>query len=313
MIAWWSWMSAMSVQILIVVGVVALLERILAHRVRPCLAAALWTVALLKLAMPPTFGSPVSVARLIPSDGSAATPSFVTVAFWIWLGGVAVFSWLAVRRHLSIRRDLLSRVVTRRSRSVFEVRGLAVPCVLGFFNPVVLLPEGGASAHALLHEITHIRRRDPLKGLVALLVHLVYWFHPAAWIIRTRLAALREVGCDADAARSLGPRSPEYRRMLLDVARGMLAPPARGVTALFAGRSRVVERLEWLKPAAPSSRAGKILAPVAAALVLSACVPLARPVVAPFPWPTLEEAQGCLQRQYVVLAALAKETAEELK
>jgi beta-lactamase regulating signal transducer with metallopeptidase domain len=313
MTAWWSWMSAMSVQVLVVVGVVAILERVLARRVRPRLAAALWTVALLKLVVPPTVGSPVSVARLLPTEGAASAPAFVAAAFWIWLGGVALLGLLAIRRHLSLRRDLLGRIVARRSRSVFEVRGLAVPCVLGFFKPIVLLPEGGASTHALLHEITHVRRRDPLKGLFALLVHLVYWFHPAAWIIRTRLAALREIGCDADAARSLGPRSPEYRRMLLDVARGMLAPPARGVTALLAGRSRVVERLEWLKPGAPASRAGMILAPLAAALVLSACVPLARPVVAPFAWPTLEEARGCLQRQYVVLAALAKETGEESK
>lgn len=290
--AWWSWMTAMSIQIAVVVAVVALLERLLARR-QPRLAAALWLAALAKLAIPPTVASPVSV---VPSPAAAAAGG--DAFFWIWIGGVAAFGSLAVLRHRRLRRELLagSREVGPRLRVSPAV---AVPCVLGFLRPVALIPPGPVHEHALLHELTHLRRRDPLKGLLALAAQVLYWFHPAAWLIRSRLATLREIGCDADAARSLGERAPEYRRMLLDAARLRLAP-VEGVTGLSC---RLVERLEWLGRNAVSVPR-QILTGCAAALILAMCVPPARSSV-PFAWPKLEETRGCLQRRFVVLEAMS--------
>src|SRR5262245_2335635 len=103
---WWSWMAAMTVQIVVVVAAVALLERLLARRSSPRLAAALWMVALAKLAMPPTLGSPVSVARLAPEARALAVPEFAVAAFWIWLAGVAIVAALAIRRHLQLLREI---------------------------------------------------------------------------------------------------------------------------------------------------------------------------------------------------------------
>jgi beta-lactamase regulating signal transducer with metallopeptidase domain len=298
---WAEWMAAMSVQILVVVAAVALLERLFARRVRPRLAAALWLVALAKLLVPPTLESPMSVLPAISQ--TQAPPGLALAAFWIWLAGVVTFGSIAVLRHRRLRRDLLAAAVEVEP-SVLVVPGLAIPCVLGYWRPVVLIPPGAVSEHAMLHEFTHIRRRDPLLSLAALAVQIVYWFHPASWLIRSRLAALREIGCDADVARELGDRAPEYRRLLAEVALRRAPSP----TGVALGRGRIVERLEWLS-ARPSKR-GRFLAPVAAALLLSACVPLVRPAAALFAMPTLDEARGCLQRRLVVLAALAQETSE---
>jgi len=290
--AWWTWMTAMSLQIVVVVGIVALLERFLARR-QPKLAAALWLAALAKLAIPPFVGSPVSLVR-IPASPSCDGG----VLFWMWLAGVVCFGALAVRRHRRLRLELLDGAREVRPR-VFVSPRVHTPCVLGFFRPVALVPPGPVHEHALLHELMHVRRRDPQMSLVALAIQILYWFHPAAWLIRSRLATLREVGCDADAARSLGRRAPEYRRMLLEAAR-LRVFPAAGVSGLSC---RLVERLEWLGRRTPSVPR-RILAGVAAALVLATCVPLATSAV-PFAWPKLEETQGCLQRRFVVLEAMS--------
>jgi beta-lactamase regulating signal transducer with metallopeptidase domain len=290
--AWWSWMAAMSIQIAVVVAVVAILERLLARR-QPKLAAALWLAALAKLAIPPAVGSPVSVVT-----APATTTGGGDVLFWIWLGGVIAFGALAVRRHRRLRRELLagSRQAGPRIRVSPNV---PAPCVLGFLRPVALIPPGPVHEHALLHELTHLRRRDPIMGLLALMAQVLYWFHPAAWIIRSRLATLREVGCDADAARSLGDRASEYRRMLLDAARFRFAPIS-GVSGLSC---RLVERLDWLGRRSVSVPR-QILTGSVAALILATCVPPARSS-APFAWPKLEETRGCLQRRFVVLEAMS--------
>ena len=290
--AWWAWMAAMSIQIAVVVAVVAILERLLDRR-QPKLAAALWLAALVKLVIPPFVGSPVSLVH-IPASTSGESQAW----FWAWLAGVLVFGSLAVRRHFRLHRELLAGAREARHR-IFVSPHVQTPCVLGFLRPVVLIPPGPVNEHALLHELMHVRRRDPLMSLVALSIQILYWFHPAAWIIRSRLATLREVGCDADAARSLGERAPEYRRMLLDVARLRLAPIA-GVSGLSC---RLVERLEWLGRRSVSLPR-QILTGSVAALILATCVPLARSS-APFVWPKLEETRGCLQRRFVVLEAMS--------
>ena len=318
--SWWNWMAAMSVQVVVVVIVVAILERFLVRRAQPRLAAALWLVALAKFALPPTWESPVGLGvDLTPSPSGVAA-----VAFWTWLAGAAACATLAFRRHARLRRELLTdsidaplevaRVARDAARrlglrcvpSLRVLPGLAVPCVVGFFRPVVLVPDGPASEHALMHEIAHVRRRDPLASLAALAVQVVYWFHPAAWLIRSRLATLREVGCDAAVARALGDRAPEYRGTLLEYARDLLRSPVTGATSPLLGRGRLVERLEWLSRG-PQSRSAvaRFLAPIAAGLVLAACVPLARSAPPPFAWPTLDQAQGCLQRRFIVLEALS--------
>ncbi len=307
---WWNWMAAMSVQIVVVVAVVAILERLLVRRAHPRLAAALWLGALAKLALPPTLESPVGLGV-----GSAPSPSGVaTAAFWIWLAGAASLGALAFRRHSRQRRQLLADSVEaptavtglRRAPPIRILPGLAVPCVVGFFRPVILVPDGPVNEHALLHEIAHVRRRDPLMSLVALVAQIAYWFHPAAWIIRSRLATMREIGCDAEVARALGERAPEYRLLLLEHARALVRRPALGASGLAFGRSRLLERLQWLAPAR-RSRAARLIASVPCVLVLVACMPLARPSDPPFRWPTLDETQGCLQRRFVVYEALCRQ------
>lgn len=292
MAAWWNWMTAMSLQIVVVVGVVALLERLLARR-QPKLAAALWLAALVKLAIPPFVGSPVSLVHL-----PASTSGDGQAWFWMWLAGVLVFGSLAARRHRRLRRDLLAGAREIRPGVLVSPR-IHTPCVLGFLRPVALVPHGPVHEHALLHEFMHVRRRDPLMSLVALSIQILYWFHPAAWLIRSRLATLREVGCDADTARALGERAPEYRRMLLETARLRILPAA-GVSGLSC---RLVERLEWLGRTGVSVPR-RILTGSIAALILVTCVPLARSS-APFAWPKLEETRGCLQRRFVVLEAMS--------
>jgi bla regulator protein BlaR1 len=239
-------------------------------------------------------------------------------AFAVWLAGAVLLGAWAFLRHLRMSRRLLQgsrpaevphgaarRMGLRRTPAVRLSPAVETPCVLGWFRPIVLLPAGGADERALLHEFAHIRRRDPLMGLASLAMQILYWFHPAAWIIRSRLATLREVGCDADVARALGDDAPEYRKLLLDYARRAIGRPAAGLSGLAFGRSRLVERIEWLSRR-PGSRLSCAASALVAALVLAACVPPRRAPEPPFAWPTLSETRGCLQRRFVVMEALSR-------
>src|SRR6185436_6988039 len=102
---------------------------------------------------------------------------------------------------------------------------------------------------------------------------------PAAWLVRNRVAHVREICCDDTAAASLGPRAGVYRDALLRAA--LRLPGARVSTTAYAGAtSQIVARLRHLERG-PSRRprvrsASTVLA---AALLGVTVLPMARTVV----------------------------------
>ncbi len=147
----------------------------------------------------------------------------------IYLVGVAVF---LVRLTLgTLQAQLLARRACHRDGKSFSgARG--APVTVGWLRPVVVLPESWSQWPAaqldavLTHEHEHARRRDPLFQWLALLNRAVFWFHPLAWWLERRIAALAEEACDAVVlARGHDPR--DYSKYLIDVARSVSTSGAR--------------------------------------------------------------------------------------
>ena len=90
-------------------------------------------------------------------------------------------------------------------------------------RPVLLLPEGRASGrmlhYALLHELTHYRRRDIWLKALMLWVCAVHWFNPLVWLMARAVERDTELACDERAAGRLtaGERA-EYGRAILEAA-----------------------------------------------------------------------------------------------
>ncbi|HLV94064.1 MAG TPA: M56 family metallopeptidase [Candidatus Acidoferrales bacterium] len=111
-------------------------------------------------------------------------------------------------------------------------RFCTAPVTVGFFHPVVILPERWrewprTQLDAILtHEGEHARRRDSLVQWLALLNHAVFWFHPAAWWLERNLSALAEQACD-DAVLAHGHNPRAYAEYLIDIARSMAHSGAR--------------------------------------------------------------------------------------
>jgi beta-lactamase regulating signal transducer with metallopeptidase domain len=205
-------------------------------------------------------------------------------------------------------------------------RAAGLPAVIGFFRPCVVLPPAlldrprAEIEHVLLHELAHVRRGDPLASLVCLIAQIVFWFHPAIWCARRRLAMLREMACDRTVARLLGDATPAYRRTLILLARSAaLGAPASasasrlftagpGALGLFQRQSELVTRLDALARPVSMRRATERAAGAAIALaILVSCVPLASTRPAPsasIDVPPLDQLPGSLQKRYAVMRAL---------
>jgi bla regulator protein BlaR1 len=106
---------------------------------------------------------------------------------------------LQIGRRLSARADL-------------AISGaVSVPSVVGVLRPRVLIPSAAAGvlrtgelASVLAHELAHVRRRDPLAGVVQAIIEALFWFHPAVRAMGRRARAEREHCCDDLVVRVVG-------------------------------------------------------------------------------------------------------------
>ena len=164
-----------------------------------------------------------------PADAAPAW-SWETALFALWLAGAAgVLGWnlLAHGRFLRwLRRwavpaddpavirtfhQLSDRLGLARRPRLLVCPGLRAPMVAGLIRPVLLLPreapEGEALTCALLHELTHLRRRDIWRKALALWVTALYWFDPLVWLMGRAMERDGELACDEAALNRLPPEA----------------------------------------------------------------------------------------------------------
>src|SRR5262249_53273078 len=114
-------------------------------------------------------------------------------------------------------------------------RAIGSPVAFGCFAPCILVPDDWAGwpdaqrRACLLHELTHIKRRDDWSKLVEELISVFFFVHPLVrWLI-TRLDRERELLCD-EAVVAGGTEPAAYARVLLEMTRQpgrVLAIPSR--------------------------------------------------------------------------------------
>jgi beta-lactamase regulating signal transducer with metallopeptidase domain len=98
-----------------------------------------------------------------------------------------------------------------------------VPMTWGLHEAIILIPSYGLHWSdtqrniVLLHEMTHIVRRDYLTGWIAQLCSALLPFNPIMWVALKRAALERECACDEQVVAS-GIKATEYSRQLIDVA-----------------------------------------------------------------------------------------------
>ncbi len=123
----------------------------------------------------------------------------------------------AWRREFERLRPLLS--IASRVRLLESTR-VAVPSVVGWLRPVILVPASLATGLAadeirglLAHELAHIRRHDYVVNFLQCFFESVLFFHPVTWWVSGRLRVEREFCCD-DVALRIGGGALAYARTL---------------------------------------------------------------------------------------------------
>jgi beta-lactamase regulating signal transducer with metallopeptidase domain len=198
--------------------------------------------------------------------------------FAAWLCGVAMLSaaqlmgWFEIHRRRRsatrpLRADLRAalprlcrRLGIRRPVALLESAAVAVPAVVGWLRPLVLVPASALAGLTpqqleliLAHELAHVRRHDYLVNLMQAVVETLFFYHPAVWWMSRQVRREREHCCDDLAVAACGDRV-EYARALAVLAGLRAAPPRLAPAATSAGRGVLLARIRRL--IAPAAGAG---------------------------------------------------------
>lgn len=147
-------------------------------------------------------------------------------------------------------------------------------------SPTPRLRPGAPDLEPLLvHELLHLRRRDPWIAALATLVRTLLWFHPCVWHAAARLARERELAVDEAVLLEGAIPAMDYAKSLIEVAAHAVDRRApRPAVALSSSAQRLRERIERLlrtpaeRAASPSQaprRTDRLTRAAAGALLLA--------------------------------------------
>jgi hypothetical protein len=176
---------------------------------------------------------------------------------------------IAASRLLSAWHVTRRLLASSEAASRFRISdAIGVPVTIGrtILLPRAILASPELVAAALAHEEAHVRRRDYLRNALLEILALPLWFHPAARLLRARIAELREMACDDEAASRRGAR--DYATALVRLA--SLAAPRLAVGISGSISSTPIERrvARLLGDARPGGAARATLAAIVVPLAL---------------------------------------------
>lgn len=236
---------------------------------------------------------PAQLTEPVPLQGQkdSARITFLDLVSAVWLAGCLLYlsihliNYMRYKNQLQkaesiIKEEPIPRLSARISRELHIKRHLPVvrycaagsPMILGFFHPVIVLPEETYDAQELYfilkHELVHYKRRDVFWKLLFMTANALYWFHPLVWILQKEAAVDMELSCDEKVIQNADHTGRiAYTEALLSTLHRHCAKKAALSTQFYGGKPIMKKRFRNILQKSPKKNGWFLLF---AALILSA-------------------------------------------
>lgn len=212
-------------------------------------------------------------AEIIPATVSAAPkawqPTALEIGAIIWLSGIAFLaSYIAISNIRFMRKIRKNREYStprfnalleecknafgmEQRISVIRVSEINTAAVCGIFRPKLLISPHTFDSlslqekrHIIMHELSHIKRKDTFTCLIMTILNIVHWFNPILWIAFILMRKDLEIMCDAKVLRKIGQAERHsYADTLLHLIKKTNTRNVRLVTALFMSKTSIKRRI----------------------------------------------------------------------
>lgn len=165
-----------------------------------------------------------TVSSILPTATTNASVNplqiWITIGAFGWLIGVVVMVIYGMASFVILKQKLgkAAHIVA----NIYEAENVNSPFVLGVLKPKIYLPiglSGQERSYILLHEQTHIRRRDHIVKFAAYFILCLHWFNPLAWVAFLLMGVDMEISCDERVLKQMGGEIKKgYSLSLLSLA-----------------------------------------------------------------------------------------------
>ena len=214
-----------------------LLARLFLKKSPKWICCLLWGVVALRLILPFSFESSLSLipsAEVIPQNittssapaihsgitvvNSAVNPMMtqsviesgnmwqkvLSVTSIVWLVGMAALLLYGIISYIVLRWQI--RASIKLQDGVYACDNISSPFIFGFLCPRIYLPSGldfQTTSYVLLHERIHLHRKDHWWKPLGFCLLAVYWFNPLLWVAYILLCRDIEQSCDEKVIRQM--------------------------------------------------------------------------------------------------------------
>lgn len=147
---------------------------------------------------------------------------YIEIGAYIWILGMIALLIYSIVSILILKKQLKSAELTEQN--IYEAENLKTPFVIGFIRPKIYLPAGLSieeRSYILLHEQTHLHRKDYIVKILAFIILSMHWFNPLVWIAFRLMSTDMELSCDERVLKEMnGDIKKPYATSLLSLATG---------------------------------------------------------------------------------------------
>lgn len=179
--------------------------------------------------------------------------SVFNIASFIWIIVAITAIFTSVLLYVFTKSELKN--TEHIKDNIYKSDKITTPAVYGIIHPRIIIPDVLASGdidYIIMHEKVHIKRKDNLLRVVAVITACIHWFNPLAWIFLKCCFEDMELACDAKVLKALNEKqAKDYAHAILACASGKAY-----FASAFGGaktRSRIENILSYKKLTALSS------------------------------------------------------------
>ncbi|WMJ77491.1 M56 family metallopeptidase [Sedimentibacter sp. MB35-C1] len=166
------------------------------------------------------------VNEVLPSQviGGSVNPMhiYIEIGAHIWM--IGIITLLAYSLISIFRLKKLLKNAQLIEQNIYEADNLKTPFVLGIISPKIYLPAGLDKEewkYILLHEQTHIYRKDHIIKITAFIILTIHWFNPLVWVAFMLMSIDMELSCDERVLKEINiDIKKSYANSLLTLATG---------------------------------------------------------------------------------------------
>lgn len=217
--------------------------------------------------LPGDVGTAAASAQMIAGNRGFPAMSLVQIAGILWLAGAAAFLLYHGLRHARfirmVRRwgepaiDPQMLEVLEKAKDDMGITGrielqicpcVSSPMMVGFRNPVILLPRSDFPAeelpYILRHELVHFKRKDLWFKSLVVLATAIHWFNPMVYLMAKAAALQCEISCDGEVVDGIGLEGRQrYSEAILGAIRRQPNVQTAFSTNFYGGKKGMKKRI----------------------------------------------------------------------